>query len=406
MVTEAPNWQVEPGVTEDDEYSDDPQRRKAFWLSSANTEVERFLEGIHDPLATLRDRCAEALQSGGHEHWFLYAVEDIPPSNREQAAAVFDELRNIINEKGFRFGPALLTPREHDQIGSSGYSGIYWDTDPDIPVPLLRDRLIATGKITPEDEYGSELYTYDEVDRARRLMGDTTLDPQTHRVTDEIDEEAASDSYHFLSPDRREEVKAREAELLKEIDRLAKLALAEHATSREIVAYLAAYAEGQVTTPQIREQMEAVMSRASRNHTPYLDRTMSELRQLALETGKWDRILTPQEILLRSGGEVDPKYLSRPYTPLAVQDGASMEEIVALRQGESPIVVNATVLEYEMPFGFRLENLDDEGDTVKSPTFIDKNDEETIIETEEFRSYYVDRIKVPFAREDDWYYRS
>ena|SRR3989344_1653040 len=389
--------------TEDDRWSDNPQTRKAYWLYDANTKVDRFLGSISDPLMSLRDKCLEVLQEGRHEWWILYAKDMLSPSQCDRGANLLNEIAGIIHEKGFRFHNALLTPREHRNIGSTGYGGILWDEDPDVPVPILVRRLIERG-IDPEKLGRAEELTFEEVDKARRLSGMTTIDPQTGRVTKEIDAEAASDSYHFLPGDRREEVKHREEEILEEIKKIADASFADYETTRQILRTLELCSIGQITTPEMDALLKEIEARNSQNHNLNLYENVQELRKLAIAGGHWDHIFTPQEILLREGAEVDEQYEANPYTPLAVQDGREIHEIVRLREGEKIMPVNSGILEYSFPFTFRLEQLDSEGRTVKSPTFLDRDDE-TAVETDRFKEEFRQRMDFPFSRPEDWFYR-
>ncbi|RJQ24686.1 hypothetical protein C4577_07215 [Candidatus Parcubacteria bacterium] len=392
-------------IIEDDMYSDNLGRRKLYWVQNAASEVDRVLDSISRELTAFPQISRETLQtgeSGNSITLFMTIPQAVLAQYREQAVSFIGEMRSLAHEKGFRFEPALLTSKEHKNISSSGYGGIFWDTDPDVPIPILRDRLVAEGKL---DQDRSETYTLEEVDRARRLAGMTKLDLATGRVTDEIDQKAADNSYYFLSPERQVEVVRREDEILTEIERITKTALAAHKTARDILPSLVAYADGEITTPALKAQYEILVERTTETYGLSLTRQIRELKRLAVETGKWDYILTPQEIMLRSGGSVDPRYLAQPYTPLAIQDGTDVEKVTDLRQGEQSITVNTSLLEYEMPFGFRLEELDAQGNTVKSPTFLSRDDGETVIEDERFCEYYGQQIKFPFARPTDWFCR-
>lgn len=392
-------------ITEDDMYSDDLGRRKLYWVKNATLEIERFLGFIGRDLAVLPQNTRATLQtgeSGSNLHYLATIPQAIPTPDRERAVDLIKEIQSITHEKGFRFRPALFTSREHQEIGSSGYGGIFWDTDPDIPIPILEQRLVAAGKLNRDR---SETYTLEEVDHARRLVGMTRLDLATGRVTNEVDQEAASDSYYFLSPERRAEVIKRESEILAEIDKITKNALENHELSRSILPALESYGDGQLTTSDLQILYAPILERNTDRYGVALASQIRELKRLAFETGKWDYILTPQEIMLRTGVTVDTSYLPRPYTPLAVQGGRTIEEIAHLRQGEKSMVINTALLEFEMPFGFRLEELNGEGNTIKSPTFLSRDDGETPIEDAGFREYYGTQIKFPFARPTDWFYR-
>ncbi len=390
-------------ITEDDKWSDDPQVRKTFWLHDAGTKVDRFLESIGRSVMGLGDKCAEVLREGRHEHWILYTKDILAPSQKEQGATLLDEIAEIIYEKGFRFHSALLTPREHKNIGSTGYGGILWDEDPDVPVPILVRRLTEKG-VDAEKLGRAEELTFEEVDRARRISGWTTIDCQTGRVTGEVDAEAAQDSYHFLPENRKEEVKRREKEILEEIRKVADASLAEYETTRQVLRALELYSMGQITTPAMDALIREVEARNSQNHSINLYDNEEGLRQLAITQGYWDYIYTPQEVLLREGAEVDERYKVNPYTPLAIQDGQDVEDIARLREGEKVMPINSEILEYSMPFVFRLEKLDSQGRTIKSPTFLDR-DEETVIESGRFRQEFSQRMNFPFSRPEDWFYR-
>lgn len=392
-------------ITENDMYSDKPERRKSYWLQNATFEVDRFLGFIRKDLTVLPQNSKKKLKTGelGNDVSYFTAIpQAVPTLYKEKVAGLINEINSIAHEKGFRFQPALLTSREHQKIGSSGYEGIFWETDPDVPTPILRKRLITEGKLNQDK---SETYTVGEIDCARRLSGMTRLDLATGRVTDEIDKEAANDSYYFLLPERRAEVIQRESEILTEIDKITKSALEIHETSRKILPSLELYVDGKLTTPDLQTQYASIVERNTEKHSLSLASQIRELKRLAVETGKWDHILTPQEIMLRAGATVDKKYLSRPYTPLAIQDCRNIEEIAHSRQGEKSMIINTALLKYEMPFGFRLEELDVEGNTIKSPTFLSKDDGETLSEDDRFREYFGPKIKFPFARPSDWFYK-
>lgn len=398
--------------SEDDKWSEDPERRRLYLLYDAARDVQRHIRNVSESLLKLPDNCGAALQTGhvlgGRNITFYFSSVplDMTPTYREQVSTLVAEIKDIMHEKGFRYPNALLTPREHQEIGSSGYGGIYFETDPDVPVPILHGRLIAEGKIDSEEgKNASYVYTVEETDRARRLMGETVLDLETGRVTDQVDEQAVSDSYIYLSPERKAEIKKREAEILAEIEAIATGAIEEQAKSVNILSSLDAYSKGELPLPELLKVWQEVIARLGDRDNLNLNNHINELRKIAFATGKWDRILTPQEILLRVGSHVDERYLFKPYTPLAIQEGEPIEEIVLLRNGEKSMVVSTDLLEYEMPFGFRLEGLNKDGSTIKSPTFLDREYGEEDRE-EETKLIFKDRAcNFPFARPEDWYYK-
>lgn len=400
----------EHALPEEYDYSDEPERKRLFWIHRAAVELNGFLTLIGERFGSLPVNCKTALQTGrfGHKTMALFTTrvpDEMTPLYHERLSAVVAEIDGIVREKGFIDSEALWTPREHHELGSSGYGGIYAETDPDIPVPILRDQLIKSGKMDPEEDPNSTIFTIEEVDRARRLMGMITLDPETGRVTGQIDEEAANDSYIYLSPERRAEVMAREVEILAEVAEIAKKAREEHEKSVAILPALDAYSRGERAFVEVKDLYHAVLARLSERDRLNLDGPIKELRKIAFAAGKWDHLLTPQEILLRVGAGIDERYLAKPYTPIAVQDGEPAEEVSRLREAEGSIVVNTALLEYERPFGFRLEDLGENGDTSKSPTFLAEEFGEEEM-SERAVEFYKDQVRnFPFARPEDWYYQ-
>lgn len=392
-------------VVPDDQY--DRNRKNVFWFNDAANKLNRFLTRIGEDVTSFPSDCETLLRTGDSQVDidFDTITNAMTPSQRNNTAQVILGIRGIASEKGFRYSSSLITSREHKELGSSGYGGIYEATDSDIPIPLLRARLIAEGKLLDSGLIlePSNNFTVEEVDKARRLAGMTSLDLATGRVTNQIDPEAASDSYYFLSSEKKIEIKQREEELLKIAEIISESSLAEHASTITIIEDLVDYTNGVLTTPQLKLRYEEVLSHVSTKYPLDLDPNIRECKKIASATGKWDRILTPQEILLRSNGSVDEHYLASPYTPLAIQDGALAEDILKLRRGEQSMTIDTTLLGYPRPLSFRLEELDKTGNTIKSPSFFDEY-EETVIDDEQAQSRYGEGITFPFARPEDWFY--
>lgn len=400
-------------VTDDYKWDEDPDKRASFILHGAAVALNGFLSRAGQEVNSIPGSFSTTLQRGGDavRVGYLITVADVVvPEYRERIKVLAQEVDNILEEKGFRFGSSLLTPREHKQVGSSGYGGVYLRADPDVPVPVLRARLFASGQIEPEKgPYGNTIYSVEEADRGRRLMGKTRLDLSTGRTTDRVDEEAANNSYFFLSPERAEEIKKSEQEILSGLQPIIEATTARHLASIAIIADLARYTEGKLTTPEIEARLSELVGESRFTETgkgfridafPYW-----ELKKIAIEIGKWDHILTPQEILLRVNSQVSERYLNHPYTPLDIQDGSSVEEVASLRQGERSITVNNDLLGYLRPYTFSLEKLDHTGTTVRSPAFVDEADERIVLD-DGMRAAFADRITTfPFARPEDWFYK-
>lgn len=398
MVTEAPQGEGRARIKESHRYSQNPELRRRYWLGTAADILSRAEEDIARRVDTVQKEVQGIVQNGSSYARDAVMVERaILPPYQGQAAPLLSELGDFTEEKGFRWVSNLSTPREHREMGSTNWIG-YFEADPDVPVPLVHDRLLTEGD---ERLKGLKLFghTVEELDRARRLNGQTALDLETGRVTGERDEEAANDPYHYLSPERREAVIAREQAILQELTQLAVAAVKDYGPVLGIVDLIAEYMEGRLTSPQMQELYQGIVT--SKGFELDLSEAIKEAKQIAFDTGKWDRILTPQEILLRAKAKVDKRYKANPYTPLAIQDGEPIEEVAILRQGEGSMVVTSGILPFTMPMGFRIEVLDEQGNTIQSPMFLNRYD----LTPEDSLKDSTIQVTLPFARPSDWYYK-
>src|SRR3989344_4141335 len=391
---------------DDSEFGESIEQKKARVLEETQAQIDSVLRHV-EPLAKINATVQASFHSDPNPFEFVSLPDLFSTDSTAEAQSLFKEALSIVQEKGFRFVPSLLTGAEHSRIGSSGYAK-FEKEDPDMPIPLLEPRMAAAGKIQQPD--GTPM-GFEEVDRARRLAGMTYLDSATQRVTTQKDEAAGADSYYFLSPERKEAIQKREIEILSRVTELANHSLAQYQSIRELRDGAQRYMEGELTSPQMRTQYEAaanIMSRETQGRTHFdgLKAILREAKMISFETGKRDNILTPQEIKLRVAGEVSPQYEALPYRPLAVQNGANVQEIAALRQGEATMVVtNKGIMEFEMPWGFQLEELDPNGDTLHSPTILSRDSLESIEETLKTDERFKNQVSVPFARPTDWYYK-
>ena len=391
---------------DDSEFGESFDQKKARVLGETQAQIDSILRHV-EPLSKINTTVQASFHSDPNPFEFVSLPDLFSTDSTAEAQSLFKEALSIVQEKGFRFVPSLLTGAEHSRIGSSGY-GKFEKEDPDMPVPLLEPRLAAAGKIEPPD---ATPMGFDEVDRARRLAGMTYLDPATQRVTTQKDVAAAADSYHFLSSERKEAIQKREIEILGRVTDLANHSLAQYQGIRGLRDDVQRYMEGELTSPQMRTRYESaanIMSKETHDRTHFdgLKAILREAKMISFETGKRDNILTPQEIKLRVTGEVLPQYEALPYRPLAVQNGANVQEIAGLRQGEATMVVtNKGIMEFEMPWGFQLQELDPNGDTLQSPTILSRDSLESIEESLKTDERFKNQVSVPFARLNDWYYK-
>ncbi|MBI2144408.1 hypothetical protein HYU17_04645 [Candidatus Woesearchaeota archaeon] len=120
----------------------------------------------------------------------------------ERAKPLFGQALDLWLEKGYRYGPSLLTAREHEKIHSSGYERFM--VLPDTVVSIANQTL----KLSEEKD---EPMSVGEIQRGRILAGMPAID-DSGTVTGEI--VPISDSYHFLSEQRKGEVKVCEQQIV------------------------------------------------------------------------------------------------------------------------------------------------------------------------------------------------
>lgn len=388
-------------VDEDGEYNPDPNKRRLYWLQKAYGAINQVIDLALRELGQFPEKFRAAYSSEFDVNT-LSSPEYFPSFQKDMVKYWIEAAHKIGRKKGFRWGGNLLTAHEHHEIGSTIYVG--FDQYPDIPVGVAHHRVMAAEGVTLK----GESYTIEEADKGRRLGGRTRLDLATGRVTDELDPEAAKNSYIFLPPDQVSQVKLREQILQETVEAAIPGAMAEHRRTFQLLTDLERYMFGEMTTPEFNARYAVAFTRYPERNQLDLGSSIEEGRRIAFETGCWDFILTPQEIMLRTRAEVDERYKAFPYTPLAIQDGASRQEIAHLRRGEKFMYVTTGILEFEMPMAFRLEGFigGRNARTIKSPTFVDRHNPDNSVESDRFREYFADKINFPFPRPKDWFYRS
>lgn len=395
---------------EEDQYSEDPERRRLCLLRAVQDELSQAIGSTTELLQTLPERYQATFRGedgGGMVMGFNMARDpDLLPAaspERDNLVALLAMVKNIVAEKGFRSESNIMTYNEHRAIGSTVWIG-YGDMDPDVPIAILDNRR-AQGQ-APEHTP----FTMEETDRARRLRNMTTIDPSTGRITDQTDPVAANDSFHYITDsDRRAELVLCEATILQELRRISEWAIAEIQKGKTLLYDFDAYSKGEIESEALRAACDQVNSRVGEKQRIDFSSCQKMLRQLAFETGRYDAYLTPQEILLRLRGVVTENHLSRPYTPLAVQEGTKTIEVVEQwRQTESSMNIGTQIIpEAEgIVFCFRLEELDSTGNTLKTPTFLNRDDPTIESSTDpKFRDYFGPKLQIPFARLGDWFYK-
>ena len=212
-------------LTDDDQYSPDLMRKRMFWLNRASSDLFTVVDRTIKTLGGFPIAFSKAYTDDFDVN-LLVAPEYFPPEFRDRIKDCIQAAREIGDQKGFRWNGALMSPAEHEALGSTIWEGYH--AYPENPVGVIRDRLMAEGA----KDLRGESYTIEEADRGRRLVGMSRLDLSTGQVTVEIDREAATNSYIFLPPDQVEVVKEREAELQNAVEAAVSLAVAEHQKTR------------------------------------------------------------------------------------------------------------------------------------------------------------------------------
>ena len=392
----------------EEEFAETPEQRRGKILSEAQERIKRTLGSIQEQLSAVDADITKALHSPPHL-MFHFIYECFSPESRAEAQVLTLEIQQIVHEKGFRYTPSIDTPSEHASVGST-ISSYFKNEDPLIPLPLLEHKMLTEGKITSADIGGKTLMGFEEIDKARRLAGRTTLDPATQRITADVDQAAATDSYHFLSSERKLAIQKRESEISARMHELAQQSLQRYEQIKTLRDHLEKYVDGALTSPEmnaaVKVEQDAMSDFVKHRAELDLDGLIRDAKTLSFETGKRDKILTPQEIKLRIGGIVPPPYEASPYRPLAVQDGVSPEEVTKLRQSEAVMVVtNEGIMAFAYPWAFKLEDLDINGDTKQGPTIVNSAVDHTPMDVSRIMKEINKDMIVPFARPMDPYYK-
>ncbi len=400
------NLETRHNLTSDDRWHDDPERQRLYLVHGAASYLHSHFRHKSNIFSSLPADSREVFATGQAGPrimpFFMTALSTAAiPALRTQTEDLLTSMEQLVHEKGFRPRADIHTPGEHAGMGST-IGKIFTETDPDVPVSILRGRLIAAGRIDPYE--GETAVTVEEIDKARRLSGMTTLNIQTGRATNQVDPRAAFDSYFFLSPGRKTEIIRQEDVLVASAEQIAISHLEEFARGASVISALDSYSKGVIPIGSLKKIYKEVVAKTSGKDEKTgldLDTYIDEVRGIAFSTGTWDRILTPQEILLRVGGEVDERYLAKPYTPLAIQDGEPIDEIAQLRNDEGSMQVPTSILEYNPFWHFRLEEIDQTGSTTQSPAILKTVNEEV---GQDIKDLFGPRITMPFVRPEDWYY--
>ncbi len=351
-------------ANEDDFEFEKPTLEKV--LADNSQKIDAILVDIQKNISDLPDRTANWLYGENSASVFdfefrnksdFFGYEDL----LKIRDSLYKQAVSIREEKGYRFGASLLTGREHRACGSSGY-GRFEEAMPDVPVPIAD----LTLKLCVDEH----VMTIEEVRKARELLGMSTID-ETGKVTGEIVE--ITDSYHFLSPERKAEIIVLEQRIIDELKGVVEeaysrhqKALSEYKNLVEDVGY------GRKTVLEAQAKLGGF--KLEERTVTDMNRTLDEVKNLSYLEGHRDKILTPMELVILKR-EVDKKYLDKPYTPLGVQDGKlTVDEANRTRSEEKYFIVETDLfMDFEYLWGMSLELLNQEGITERGPILLDRH---------------------------------
>jgi hypothetical protein len=385
------SWDDDDSMDDDPRFSPDPEVRKQLFLDIVQVEVNRFTPRTTAQLNRLKTATADAISSRREFVGGLALIQSLPEGDLRETAQTLDrEIEDLRHELGFRND--TMTGQEHIDCGSSGF-GKWNDVDPNVPIALLEGQLRARGEGISED-YPTQ--TIEESDHARRLKGRTRLDLETGHVTDEIDEVALANPYHFADAETKARIVLRMDEISEKMNAIVQQALDQMAERHtKLPALIEAYLAGWTSMRELIDMNQNCGWGAD------FSGMFADLRRITFELGTRDWMLTPQEILIRTGGTVDERYLAHPYRPLGIQDGhATREEVNLHRLDEAFMAVNNECLGHERPLGFIFEELDENGDTLQSPRLCNEHNP-TFIHPEEWGV----EVAMPMSRPGEWHYR-
>lgn len=396
----------------DPRYSDDPDVRGSYYLDELTSRIDNFLTELGDSARSAGDEVRAVLDSpknfviASSRIMKTYLQNSSDAEFRARHNALYLRLVEHCHSLGFRFGSQLMTPSEHERIGSTVWIR-YGELDPELPTQIAHGILIDQGALEDTEEQRAQVMTIEEVDRARRLQGMTALDPKTGHITDEKDLEAAGDKFHFIPIEHRPDFLAEEASIIAGYEDLAMNVLAIVESMRSIIGDLKAFYEGRMPMMQLLMNVDHFKRTFP---SGYSISQLDELCLAATELGRFDKYLTPQEILIRCGGAVDDRYLANPYVPIGVQDGLDVAQVTMFRQAmfSSLLVTSEIIGDYENRYRISLEPLNDEGATESGPRLLERENPyayEADPWYEEYTSEENKQVKIPFARPGDWYYK-
>ena len=324
-------------LEEDPRYSENPYIRRKHYLKETIYRLEGLLgklqkdvNGVGDAVRAIFENPKNyVIASSRVLRDFARATGNQELENKLQALVkqVWEHCESL----GIRYSSQLLSPSEHDAIGSTIWFK-YGEVDAEVPTSITHAQLIDDGEIEDTEEERARVMTIEEVNNARQLHGMTMLDLSTGRLTQEINEEAANNRFYFVPIEDRPDLLAAEAAIVADFEKLAADSLVTIQMARPIVYDIVAFHDGDMSLLQLLDNVEALKRRFPKSNIRVFDQIMS-IFQANIALGIYDRFLTPQEILLRCGGEVDERYLENPYIPLAVQDGASIDSVRLQRRG-------------------------------------------------------------------------
>jgi len=359
-------------------------------IGKVHQEIGETITNMGHEVSDIPDFISRFLQGDSHIGWggfhSIYRKGDALGYKDlvETAKPLFDQARDIWLEKGYRHSGALLTAREHQEVGSSGY-GQYM---------VMPDTVVSVANQTLKLMEEKKTMTIEEIRRARILEGMTNID-DTGTVTGEI--VPITDSYHFLSEERKAEIKKLEQQIISGLRSIVNEAIAmKVADLTKYEGVIKDLTGGWVSRTATYAQLEKLNVSLE---------VADEAIKLAYQEGRKDDVLTPMEIMLL-GRKVDEQYKTNPYTPIGIQRRRlSVEEVSTVRAEEKFFELETDLFTgYKYPIALSLEPLNAKGETERGPLVLDHNTKESM-DNRVIDLWKNSVQQIPYSRPTDWYHK-
>ena len=371
----------------------DSKSKKEILIQEVDYRISDYLEEFMNSCSDYITRIKKAVTVDGNFSELTVSGNNFSKkigyeTLEQRAKIIFKTLDDLAFEKGFREN--IKTYNEHKQQGST-----IWDKyseQPDVPIGIL-DKLWSNGK-------GQTHLSVDEARIAREIVGKPTIDEKgfsTGNINPEV-----RDTYHFLSPERREQVILTEKGCFSELGWIFVESFSgKNDLLESFKGFYCDFIEGKYNFKEAEEKVKEINAIADIS----LSSLIIEAKKFSYDEGYRNIYLTPQELTFL-GNNYDEKYESRPHTPIGIQAGIlDVEQANVFRSGDrSFIAITDLFTGFKRPLFFSLEQVGEDETTIKGVLPLDEG---YIPWGEKHFEAFKGSIKnIPFSREQDRYHVS